>query len=84
MIACLRTRVLAVWHITAAWFENPTTAITTTVPWFVAPLPASGEDSWLIVASDGLFAEESRGGGGGLDNEQLVQMLQVGGSTQGA
>lgn len=40
-------------------------------------VPAA-EDKWLIVASDGLFAEEERGGGGGLDNKGLIELLQVG------
>ncbi len=34
-------------------------------------------DSWLVVASDGLFAEVERGGGGGLDNAALTELLQV-------
>lgn len=34
-------------------------------------------DGCVQVASDGLFAEESRGGGGGLDNDNLVELLQV-------
>lgn len=33
-------------------------------------------DSWLIVASDGLFENEVRGGGGGLTNEQAIQMCE--------
>lgn len=28
----------------------------------------------MIVASDGLFENEVRGGGGGLDNQQVVDM----------
>ncbi|KAK9828457.1 hypothetical protein WJX72_000107 [[Myrmecia] bisecta] len=32
------------------------------------------EDSWIIIASDGLFANEERGGGGGLDNQQAVDL----------
>lgn len=32
-------------------------------------------DRWLVVASDGLFAEEERGGGGGLDNATLAELL---------
>ncbi|PNW79761.1 hypothetical protein CHLRE_08g365632v5 [Chlamydomonas reinhardtii] len=37
--------------------------------------PLTAEDSWLVVASDGLYAEEERGGGGGLDNAGLVELL---------
>ncbi|GLC44015.1 hypothetical protein PLESTB_000220100 [Pleodorina starrii] len=37
--------------------------------------PLTAEDSWLVVASDGLFAEEERGGGGGLDNQGLAEVL---------
>ncbi len=33
------------------------------------------KDSWLIVCSDGLFANEERGGGSGLENEELAGML---------
>ena len=33
------------------------------------------KDSWLIVCSDGLFANEERGGGSGLANEELAGML---------
>ncbi len=32
----------------------------------------AGDDQWLILASDGLFANEERGGGGGLDNQEVV------------
>lgn len=38
----------------------------------------SGEDSYLVVASDGLFAEEERGGGGGLDNDVVAAMCAAG------
>ncbi len=37
------------------------------------PLPTTAEDQWLVVATDGLYAEEERGGGGGLDNKTLVR-----------
>ncbi|GFR49149.1 hypothetical protein Agub_g11167 [Astrephomene gubernaculifera] len=37
--------------------------------------PLTAEDSWLVVASDGLFSEEARGGGGGLDNAGLAEVL---------
>ncbi len=33
-----------------------------------------GDDTWIIIASDGLFENEVRGGGGGLDNQQVVDM----------
>jgi protein phosphatase 1L len=33
-------------------------------------------DSWLIVASDGLFENEVRGGGGGLTNEQAIKICE--------
>lgn len=33
-------------------------------------------DAWLIVASDGLFENEVRGGGGGLTNEQAIQICE--------
>ena len=34
----------------------------------------AGDDTWVIVASDGLFENEIRGGGGGLENQQVVDM----------
>ena len=33
-----------------------------------------GDDTWIIIASDGLFENEVRGGGGGLDNQEVVDM----------
>ncbi|KXZ50219.1 hypothetical protein GPECTOR_17g856 [Gonium pectorale] len=42
----------------------------------------TADDTWLVVASDGLFAEEERGGGGGLDNAGLAEVL--GGVPAGA
>ena len=33
-----------------------------------------GDDTWVIVASDGLFENEVRGGGGGLENQQVVDL----------
>jgi len=29
----------------------------------------TADDSWVVVCSDGLFANEERGGGGGLENQ---------------
>jgi len=29
------------------------------------------DDAWIVVASDGLFENEVRGGGGGLSNEEV-------------
>lgn len=46
-----------------------------------SPCPTASpaaDDTFLVVASDGLFAEELRGGGGGLDNATLCELLQVG------
>lgn len=34
----------------------------------------AGDDTWVIVASDGLFENDVRGGGGGLENQQVVDM----------
>lgn len=36
-------------------------------------------DTWLVLASDGLFAEEARGGGGGLDNETVAELCNAAG-----
>jgi hypothetical protein len=35
---------------------------------------STGDDTWIIIASDGLFENEVRGGGGGLDNQEVVDM----------
>eukprot|EP00793_Prasinoderma_coloniale_P002883 PRCOL_00002365-RA len=32
------------------------------------------EDEWLVVTSDGLFANEERGGGGGVDNDAVAAL----------
>lgn len=32
-------------------------------------------DAWLVLASDGLFQNEERGGGGGLSNEAIAGYL---------
>lgn len=34
----------------------------------------SEDDSWLVIASDGLFENEVRGGGGGLSNEEVIKL----------
>lgn len=43
--------------------------------------PLTENDKWLVLATDGLFAEEERGGGGGLDNETVQSMLAAAGNT---
>lgn len=35
------------------------------------------KDSWVIVCSDGLFSNEARGGGGGLTNQQIVDVCDA-------
>lgn len=35
------------------------------------------EDSWVVVCSDGLFANEERGGGGGLTNQQIIDICNA-------
>jgi hypothetical protein len=45
-----------------------------------APPPAA-DDSHLVLASDGLFAEEERGGGGGLDNDTVAELCAAGSKT---
>ena len=35
---------------------------------------ASGDDTWVVVASDGLFENNNRGGGGCLENQEVVDM----------
>lgn len=41
----------------------------------------AGKDSWLVLASDGLFANEERGGGGGLTNGEVAQYIKKNTST---
>lgn len=36
-------------------------------------------DSWVVVCSDGLFANEERGGGGGLENQQIIDICVAAG-----
>ncbi|MEW5307450.1 MAG: hypothetical protein WDW36_009845 [Sanguina aurantia] len=44
---------------------------------YVEIMPLSGdEDMWLVVSSDGLYAEEERGGGGGLDNNGVAELCR--------
>jgi len=38
------------------------------------------QDSFLILASDGLFAEEARGGGGGMDEAGVAELCRSAGS----
>lgn len=42
----------------------------------VSVVELSEEDAWVIVSSDGLFANEERGGGGGLENKEVVALCQ--------
>ena len=35
------------------------------------------KDTWLLCATDGLFENEERGGGGGLTNERIAEMLNA-------
>lgn len=45
----------------------------------VTPLTAG--DTYVVLASDGLFAEELRGGGGGLDNETVAELCSSAGGA---
>ena len=38
-------------------------------------LHGAGKNTWLLLASDGLFANEERGGGGGLSNEEIGRVV---------
>lgn len=46
--------------------------------------PDAGGDSWVLVASDGLFENEVRGGGGGLENQAAVDMCLAAGDSKSA
>merc|ERR1712146_412535 len=41
----------------------------------VAVEELKADDEWLIVASDGLFETEIRGGGGGLEPAQIEELI---------
>lgn len=43
--------------------------------------PPSDADTHLVLASDGLFAEEARGGGGGLDNATVAELCAAAAGT---
>lgn len=51
--------------------STPYTTLTTLTP----------QDSFLILASDGLFAEEARGGGGGMDEAGVAELCTSAGSN---
>lgn len=36
----------------------------------------TAEDSWVVVCSDGLFANAERGGGGGLENQAIIDACE--------
>lgn len=42
----------------------------------------TGDDSWLIIHSDGMNNTTSRGGGGGIDNDDLASMCQKNGMVK--
>jgi protein phosphatase 1K len=44
---------------------------------YTTQTPLTSADSYVVLASDGLFAEEIRGGGGGLDNDQVAEMCMA-------
>lgn len=44
----------------------------------------AGEDSWVIICSDGLCGNVVRGAGGGLDNQEIVDLVLKGGKAQSA
>jgi protein phosphatase 1K len=45
------------------------------------PALLADKDSWIVLASDGLFAEEARGGGGGLDNDTVAELCKAAGGS---
>lgn len=40
----------------------------------VAVVELGKDDTWAVVCSDGLFANEERGGGGGLTNQEIMDI----------
>jgi protein phosphatase 1K len=42
--------------------------------------PLTSSDSFLILASDGLFNEETRGGGGGMDEAGVAELCRSAGA----
>jgi protein phosphatase 1K len=51
--------------------STPYTTLTTLTP----------QDTFLILASDGLFNEETRGGGGGMDEEGVAELCNSAGPS---
>lgn len=41
---------------------------------YTVDMEITDDDTYIVLASDGLFAEESRGGGGGLDNDTVAEL----------
>ncbi|CAG9463204.1 unnamed protein product [Pedinophyceae sp. YPF-701] len=48
---------------------------------FVTITELTSEHTWVLVASDGLFNEVQRGGGGGLSNEDVTEILYEAGDA---
>lgn len=48
---------------------------------FATDIELTPADSYLVLASDGLFAEEARGGGGGLDNATVAELCGAAAGT---
>jgi protein phosphatase 1L len=42
---------------------------------------AAGDKGWMVVCSDGLFVNEERGGGGGLDNNKVASIISEAGAV---
>ncbi|KAF8056105.1 protein phosphatase 2C 45 [Scenedesmus sp. PABB004] len=47
---------------------------------FTTLTPLTRDDAYLVLASDGLFAEEARGGGGGLDDAGVAELCAAAGA----
>jgi len=57
---------------------KPTPILTHTPQPTPHPQTTTDEDSHIVIASDGLFNEEVRGGGGGLDNDTVAELCVEG------
>ncbi|KIZ03312.1 putative protein phosphatase 2C 45 [Monoraphidium neglectum] len=48
---------------------------------YTVDLELTDDDTHIVIASDGLFAEEARGGGGGLDNATVAELCGAAGAS---
>ncbi|GAX74134.1 hypothetical protein CEUSTIGMA_g1583.t1 [Chlamydomonas eustigma] len=48
---------------------------------YIRVVDLTADDQYIVLSSDGLYSEEERGGGGGLDNQEVANMLWAAGEN---